>query len=505
MAEQEHVLTLFARFSHDPDATAVLADDAASTYGELDVEARRFAARLLGGGVVPGDRVAVLAAPSARVISCVLGAHRAAAVCVPINTRYRDRELAHILADSDPAAVIVDDDPDRTAMLDRVAPGLRRIGLDDRDLPAPAAGPPLPDDDDTALIIYTSGTTGPSKGAELSYRAVVSNMLALAGVWNWTAQDRLVLALPLYHVHGLCLGIHGAFVRGMSIVLQRSFDPQAVVAAFRDRNASVFMGVPTMYRRLLQHLADNPKDCEALARGRLFTAGSAALPAADFAAFERLTGHRIAERYGMTETLITLANPCDGERRPGSVGVPVPGVEARVVDEVGRAVTDGALGELEVRGPGLMTGYFRNPEATGACWRDGWFRTGDVAVRDPDGYVRIVGRTSVDIVKTGGFRVSAREIEEVLETHPEVEEVAVVGCADERWGERIVAAVVRAEVDEPERDLGDALAKFVAERLADYKKPREVVVVGELPRNAMGKPQKHRIRQLLTTRATGGG
>lgn len=480
------------------------------TYAELDEAARRHAAGLRALGLARGARIAALAAPRAESVIALLAHYRAGLVHVPINTRYRETEVAHILADSQAAAVLTD--AAGVAVLDAVVrdhpelAAVPRIQLDaeaplrphDRSFAAISAatgdaGAPH-DDGDTALLIYTSGTTGRSKGVALSASAVITAMRNLTELWGWRADDVLVLALPLFHVHGLGIGVHGALLHGMTIELLPRFGAAAVIGAV-ERGGTIFMGVPTMYRMLLEHLDARPEDVAVLARARLFTAGSAALPVADFERFEALTGHRILERYGMSETLITLSNPADGERRPGSVGLPVPGFEVRIVDEAGQSCAPGVPGEIWVRGVGLMSGYWNQPEATQAAFRDGWLMTGDVATRDPDGYVRILGRRSVDIIKSGGFKISAREIEEALAEHPAVAEVAVVGLADPTWGQKIAAAVVPV----PGHRLADRrmhlalfreLVRHASERLADYKKPRVLAVIAELPRNALGKVQK---------------
>jgi acyl-CoA synthetase (AMP-forming)/AMP-acid ligase II len=488
------------------------------TYAELDERARRHAAGLRALGLGRGDRIAVLAAPRAETVIALLAHYHAGLIHVPINTRYRETEVAHILVDSQAAAILTD--AAGVEVLDAVVrdhPELEavpRIQLDaeapmhplDRSFDAvsaaalgqPSAGAPH-EDQDTALLIYTSGTTGRSKGVALSMSAVVAAMRNLTELWGWRADDVLVLALPLFHVHGLGIGVHGALLHGMTVELVPRFSAAAVIGAV-ERGGTIFMGVPTMYRMLLDHLETRPEDAAALARARLFTAGSAALPVADFERFEALTGHRILERYGMSETMLTLSNPADGERRPGSVGLPVPGFEVRIVDEDGHDCAPGVPGELWVRGVGLMSEYWKQPEATQAAFRDGWFMTGDVVTRDPDGYVRILGRRSVDIIKSGGFKISAREIEEVLAEHPAVAEVAVVGLADPTWGQRIAAAVLPV----PGHQLADRrmqlalfreLVRFASARLADYKKPRVLAVVTELPRNALGKIQK---AQLVT-------
>lgn len=417
----------------------------------------------------------------------MLGAYAIGAIWVPINTRYRAGEVGHILEDAQPRLLLCDPS---------LQDALPEHAIAQRDLcaPPPAAAEieALPDDA-PAMLIYTSGTMGRSKGATLSHAAVVEGIEALTGLWGWTDADVLSLQLPLFHVHGLCIGVHGGLLAGMQLRVHPKFAADAVVGDIRDHGATVFMGVPTMYTRLLEHLRARPEDGAALARARLFTAGSAALPAADLEAFEGFTGHRILERYGMSETLITFSNPLDGERRPGSVGREVPGVRARVVDDGGQPIAAGEVGELQVQTPAMMSGYWNNPEATAASFDGPWFRTGDVVERDTDGYVRIVGRKSVDIIKSGGFKISAREIEEALLLHPAVAEAAVVGLPDPTWGERIEAAVVLRTPAEP-----DALIEHAAASLADYKKPRVVHVVDALPRNALGKLQKVALKRQLT-------
>jgi acyl-CoA synthetase (AMP-forming)/AMP-acid ligase II len=479
------------------DREALRIEDGRSyTFGELDRRAAGFA-HTLSEHAAAGDRVGILAEPSVDVVVALLGCYRAGCIAVPINTRYREQEIGHILRDSG-ATILVHDPHDAlratgpTAVTRQIQTGaeLEAASADTEPRSLPITGK------HGALIIYTSGTTGKSKGVLLTFEAVVDNMRALTGLWQWAESDVLSLSLPLFHVHGLCIGIHGAILNSMPVLLHRRFDPAAVVADFSDRGATVFMGVPTMYARLLAHMDEHPEAADALGRGRLFTSGSAALPARHMERFEALTGHRILERYGMSETLITLSNPHDGERRPGSVGLPVPGCTIRIVDERGREVT-GEPGEILVESNGMMAGYWNQPEATAASFAGDFFRTGDIAVREPDGYVRIVGRKSVDIIKSGGFKISAREIEDVLREHPDVVDAAVVGIPDETWGERIVAAVVTSGglCDRP--DAEQSLADHVAGALADYKKPRQVKLVDDLPRNALGKVQKHRLRALF--------
>lgn len=461
------------------------------SFDELDRAAIAWAASLRDQGVKPGDRVAALAPSSPDLIAAMLGTYRCGAIWTPINTRYREAEIGHILEDCAPQVILVDE-----ALRDRVAQTANVQTLRPPELSSDTSGAPqVLSDTAGALLIYTSGTTGRSKGALLSHAAVLDGIGALTHAWGWTADDVLSLQLPLFHVHGLCIGVHGALLAGMSVRLHAKFSAASVVADVRQ-GATVFMGVPTMYTRLLEHLDEHPHDGEVLGQARLFTAGSAALPAADLEAYARHTGHRIVERYGMSETLITFTNPLDAERRAGSVGLEVPGVRARVVDEAGREVEAGARGELHVQTPAMMSEYWRNESATRAAFDGPWFRTGDVVSRDADGYVRIVGRMSVDIIKSGGFKISAREIEEALLEHSAVLEVAVVGMPDATWGERIEAAVVLAERLD---DVSATLGAHVAERLADYKRPRVVHVVDALPRNALGKLQKVVLKRSLQT------
>ena len=452
-------------------------------WTDLERWSTRWMRVLATRGIQRGARVAVQATTSLELVAALVAHHRAGVIHVPINTRYKEREVAHIMEDSG-ATVLIDDAAlaeMHTADADRVSP------LEDVDA----------HDEDTALLIYTSGTTGKSKGVELPFRAIARGIGALTGLWRWTRHDRLALALPLFHVHGLCIGVHGTLLHGMSSELQTRFEPSEVVGAF-ERGATIFMGVPTMYARLLRYLDEHPERATPLRGGRLFTSGSAALPAADHERFRAHTDHSILERYGMSETLLTLSNPYEGERRPGSVGFAVPGTEVRVVDEHFQDVRAGEQGEIVVRGPSVMTGYFGNPSATEAAFRDGWFLTGDAATRDRDGYLRISGRKSVDILKSGGFKISAREIEEVILEHPQVAEAAVVGLPDSEWGQRIAAVVVAVSPD-ASQGLDDAVARWCEARLAGFKKPREVTLWDALPRNALGKLQKHRIvRQLAS-------
>ena len=477
-----------------PEHPVLIGEDETLDAATLDAQSRQWSARLRAQGLRRGERVAVLVGSYPRAVAVMLGILRAGLVHVPINPRYRAAELSHVIDDSG-AAMLLCDQALADERLEPLPDHVARWGIDEgKALPClPQAAPsddeqPL-QDTETAVLVYTSGTTGRSKGVRLSLHGIVGNIGALTGHWRFCEGDVLSLALPLFHVHGLCIGIYGALLHGMSVRLHSRFDPAAIVEDFRQ-SATVFMGVPTMYGRLLEYLDDHPEAGPILGRARLFTAGSAALRPAVLERFETHTGHRILERYGMSETLLTLTNPYEGERRPGAVGFPVPGCEVKVVDEEGHELPRGQIGELWVRGEFLMQGYWNQPELSAAAFTDGWFRTGDVVKADPDGYLRIVGRRSVDIIKSGGFKIAAPEIEEALRQHPAVSDAAVLGVPDHRWGERIAAAtVLRADATaEPE-----ALIAWVGEHLADYKKPRQLVFIDDLPRNALGKVQKARL------------
>ncbi len=470
---------------------------ASTSDREIVSAADAYRADLAAQSIGPGDRVVVFADTHPDLIVALVGHLRAGVVHVPVNTRYAARELEHVLTDAQPSLVLTD--ALHADLVRSVAPEmpLCQIGgespLVSRRL-APTSGLPLrrPRRDDPALMIYTSGTTGPSKGVVLSIGAVVGNMAALTRLWGWTGEDRLVLALPLFHVHGLCIGLIGALLNEVEIELLPSFGPVGVVDGIAS-GGTIFMAVPTMYVRIVDHLQTHPEAAATLRTARLFTSGSAPLSPDVFERFAALTGHQIVERYGMSETLITLANRIEGPRRPGVVGRPVPGIEVRVVDEAGRELSLPAQGELEVRGTGVMTEYWGRPEATREQFHDGWFRTGDVVSVDDSGDFRILGRKSVDFIKTGGFKVSAREIEDVLREHPDVRDAAVVGREDAEWGQAIIAVIVPVSPPRDRHALEQELVDWTAERLAGFKKPREVIFVDALPQNALGKVQKHRL------------
>ncbi|MFI1012834.1 acyl-CoA synthetase [Streptomyces sp. NPDC020965] len=467
---------LFPALRAESDRAALRFGERALTYGELAGAAGSLAVRIGGA-----SRVALWATPTLETAVGVVAALLAGVPVVPLNPRTGERELAHIVADSAPVAVLAgpgDELPDALAALERV------------DIPVTGAAGPLPDDPGPlapALVVYTSGTTGPPKGAVLPRLAVATTLDALEDAWEWTASDVLVHALPLFHVHGLILGILGPLRRGGEVRHLGKFSVEGVARELAGGGTMLF-GVPTMYHRLAEALATDPELTKALAGARLLVSGSAALPVHDHERIEAATGRRVIERYGMTETLMNTSVRVDAEPRPGSVGVPLRGVELRLIDEDGSAITayDGeSIGEIQVRGDHLFTEYLNRPDATAAAFDGDWFRTGDMAVRDGDGSVRIVGRKATDLIKSGGYKIGAGEIENALLDHPGVREAAVTGEPDPDLGERVVAWIVPVDAGDPPSEA--ELADHVAAQLAPHKRPRAVRFLDALPRNDMGK------------------
>jgi len=461
----------------DPtDADAIVFGDRRLTYRELAGTAAAIAKRLGGG------RVAVWATPTIETCAAVVGALAAGVAVVPINPKVGERELAHILADSAPASVL-------TAPGVELPGGLAELERLDVDLSVRSEGlPPEADEEAPAFIVYTSGTTGPPKGVVMPRRAIASNLDALAAAWEWTAADVVTHALPIFHVHGLVVGVLGPLRRGGAVHHLGKFS-SAVAAAELAGPATMMFGVPTMYHRLAADVEADPELAKQVAQARLLVSGSAALPATCHSRISKATGQQIVERYGMTETLMNCSVRAWGERRPGTVGTPVDGVSVRLVDDAGEVVSasdDATIGEIEVRGPNLFLEYLNRPDATAEAMHDGWFRTGDMATRAADGYIRIVGRRATDIIKSGGFKIGAGEIENALLEHPGVVEVAVAGRPDDDLGERIVAWVVAAEVV----PTAEELIEHVARLLTPHKRPRAVHFVDSLPRNELGKVTK---------------
>ena len=447
------------------------------TFGDIDARSNRMANALAAQGFERGDRLAVYLANSLDFIDLFLACVKLGVIFVPVNILYRERELSHILGDAEPKLFITE----------KELPALR----------AEAAGhaaelPETPlDGESPAALVYTSGTTGVSKGAILTHNNFAVNAANLLDAWRITTADRFLLALPLFHVHALGNGLHCWLFSGCRMRLLERFEHEKAAAEFLDFRPTLFFGVPTMYVRLLDLPPERAREIGRVMR--LFVSGSAPLPAQVLEDFRKLFGHTILERYGMTETIMNISNPYDGERRPGSVGFPLPGVQARIVrqggDSEARDVPDGETGELLLKGPNVFPGYWRRDDATRAAFVDGWFKTGDIAQRSPDGYYTLCGRRS-DLIISGGFNIYPREIEEFLMEQPEVAEAAVAAAPDRVRGEVPVAYIV------PRGDLRgtcdtNTLEARCRENFASFKIPRRFIVVEKLPRNALGKVQKH--------------
>jgi len=478
--------------AHPPDAIAVVdTDGTRKSYGQLAQNASAAAGALRARGVGAGRTVVFLVEPGARYVETLVAIWRAGGIAVPLSPLHAAPELAHVVQDAAPVVRIAS-----AALASRLdgLPGPGVVPVEDL-TSFGSPGDPLPPLDATAdaLMLYTSGTTGRPKGVRLTHAALAATVASLEEAWRWRRDDRLLHVLPLHHTHGLVVALLGALWAGAETRFM-AFDAAALWTALAD--ASVFMAVPTIYAKLMQaYAAADPETrarwAAAARRLRLATSGSASLPASLLEAFRDATGQTILERYGMTEIGMALSNPYDGPRVPGAVGRELPGVSVDIVDEAGRPTAAGEPGELRVRTPQMFSAYHGDAAATAASFdEEGRFRTGDTGTRDADGVIRLLGRTSIDIIKSGGYKLSALEIEAVLLEHPAVAEVAVTGEPDPTWGERVTAWVVARG---PAPTLAD-LQTFARERLAPYKLPRALEVVAELPRNAMGKVQKQRLR-----------
>ncbi|MBP6016511.1 MAG: AMP-binding protein [Candidatus Promineofilum sp.] len=492
-----------------PDKTALEFIDGgratAVTYGQLELGIQLTMAHLRARGVEPGDRVALQLPKCLPFILLHLATMRLGAISLPLNAGYPPHELSYFLRDAE-AGLFYTDAAAQESLLPALAelPALREtVFLDlssstqfdsliaDCD-PNDAAAIGPPDADTTCLMIYTSGTTGRPKGAELTHRNLTANLDALREAWGWREDDVLLHVLPIFHVHGLIVALHGALHVGATTVLLSRFDPVRTLQTLCDRRCTLLMAVPAIHRRLVNapHAAGYD-----LSHVRLITSGSDRLPDDLFLGFRETFGHVLLERYGMSETGMLISNPLQGERRVGSVGRPLPGVAVRIVHpETEEPLADGEVGAVQVRGANVFKGYWRQPEKTAAAFTpDGWFRTGDLGLREPDGYITLKGR-SRDLIISGGYNIYPPEVELALAEHPAVAAVAVIGCPDEEWGE-IVTAVI---VPRPGMTLTpEAIMTYCRGYLINYKIPRRVIVVDDLPRNALGKVQKAMLRQEL--------
>jgi malonyl-CoA/methylmalonyl-CoA synthetase len=483
-------VSLFPRLASPDARLALQVDDRSLDYASLARAVSAHVAQLHELGVDRGARVAIWARSDLSTLVALVGNTLAGVVSVPLAPKLGARELVHVLTDAEPAVVLASD------VTAQSTPALPIRALETMHESEPALIRAL--DDAPVLLLYTSGTTGAPKGVELSARGIAANLDALADAWAWTEADDVVHALPLFHVHGLVLGLFGALRMGGALRHVSRFEPTAVGAQLAASPRAVLFAVPTMIHRLIDAAETDVTIANALAGARLVVSGSAGLPTREHRRFEAITGRGIVERYGLTETLIVCGVRADEGARPGYVGRPLSGVEVRLVDDAGSEIDandDATIGEVLVRGPSVLAGYLHRPDANAEVFdAEGFFRTGDLATRAADGALRIVGRKSTDLIKCGGFKIGAGEIEAVLLEQQGVREVAVVGMPDEDLGERIVAFVV---ADPSVARDADALIAAVARELAVHKRPREIRFVDDLPRNAMGKVQKAKLRAPL--------
>ena len=452
------------------------------TFGELDVRSNRMARLLTSRGFTKGDRLGFYLSNRVEFIDLFLACVKIGVIVVPINVLYREREISHILSDAEPKAVVTTADlaqfiPEGTVTWNIVELSLSAQEQDDAAVRIALEG------DDPVAIVYTSGTTGKSKGAVLTHNNFASNMTSLTTCWRITSEDRYLAVLPLFHVHGLGNGIHVWLASGCKMRLIERFEIAKAQALFESFQPTLFFGVPTIYVRLLELSDETAKRIGE--KIRLFVSGSAPLPAQILEAFYAKFGHTILERYGMSETLMNISNPYEGERRAGAVGFPLPGISVRILNSEMKPVNDGEIGEVWVKGPNLCAGYWRRPDATAESFVDGWFRTGDLGERASDGYYTLRGRRT-ELIISGGFNIYPREIEDVLLEQPGIREVVVCGVPDARRGELPVAYIVADEnFDEA------AVVEACRQSLASFKQPRAFVKVESLPRTALGKVQKH--------------
>ena len=494
-------LPIVARALSHANHTAIVAAEGAFTYRDLLDASSRVAACLLDGRTDLAEaRVAFLAPSGWHYVAAQWGIWRAGGVAVPLATSHPPAELDYVIRDSEAEIVVAHADFTETV---RGLAAVKTACLIETQqaLNHPAHAAPRTgvgaDEGRRAMMVYTSGTTGKPKGVVTTHANLRAQVTSLITAWEWTANDAVLLVLPLHHVHGIVNVLSCALWAGARCEMLAKFDANRVWSRLASGELTLFMAVPTIYNKLIAAWEQAPAEQQrawsaGVARLRLMVSGSAALPVQTLERWKTISGHTLLERYGMTEIGMALSNPVRGKRRPGFVGTPMPGVEVRLVDEQGLAVAAGTPGEVEVRGANVFLEYWRRPDATAAAFRDGWFRTGDMAILE-DGAYRLLGRTSVDIIKSGGYKISALEIEEVLRTHPAVAECAVVGIEDAEWGEKICVAV---ELRGAELTLAD-LQAWAKEHLAPYKLPRALRCVAALPRNAMGKVTKSDVAALF--------
>jgi malonyl-CoA/methylmalonyl-CoA synthetase len=475
------------------------------TYAELDEQVNHAAEYLQSLGVQVGDRIAIQLSKCLEFILIHLGTIRLGAISLPLNLAYPPDELKYFLEDSGAKIFFaLESNREKVQSILPTLPDLKEaIFLDptrpenfnsliNSDQLLLISDSLVSNLSDTAVIIYTSGTTGRPKGAEITHGNLISNLQALHEAWGWQADDVLLHVLPIFHVHGLFVALHGALHAGATTLLMREFNAQKTLELLSSGQCTVFMAVPTIHTRLL---ATPNADQFNLSSVRLITSGSDRLPDEVFTGYQKTFGYTLLERYGMTETGMNCSNPLLGERRVGSVGLPLPGVEVRIVNsETEQPLAIGEIGDVQLRGPNIFKGYWRQPDKTSASFSaDAWFKTGDLGYLEADGYLTLCGR-SKDLIISGGLNIYPPEVERVLMEHPAVNACAVIGCPDLEWGEKVTAVVV---LNKSESVTGEELIHFCREKLAPYKSPKSIVFKDDLPRNAMGKVQKAELRKVI--------
>lgn len=494
-----NMLTLFKKIEKYKERKAVRSAGNTFSYSEVEVGAKAIAAHLLGDQEdLKEARVAFMIPGSEKYIQTLWGVWMAGGIAVPLNEQYPIPSLAYILEDTGAKILIVADEllplleslaNDNTFTLIPFSTLIQKSASQEIELPEISL-------DRSAMILYTSGTTSKPKGVLTTHATIESQIQTLVQAWAWEETDHILCVLPLHHVHGLINVCCCALWSGACVEFLPRFSPKAVFERFSQGEINLFMAVPTIYYKLIAYFEELPQEekiqlSAVLERFRLMVSGSAALPISVLKKWRKISGHTLLERYGMTEIGMAISNPYDGERRPGHIGQALPGVELRLVDEQDLVVQIGEQGEIQVKGPNVFKAYWNKPEATAAAFTDdGWFRTGDVAVL-ADGYYRILGRKAIDIIKSGGYKISALEIEEILRGHPAIADCAIIGIPNEEWGEVIAAAIVRTKIE-----LSfDRLDDWLKQSIPAYKVPRRYVVLEDLPKNVLGKVMKSEVRK----------
>lgn len=486
-------------FKNNSDKICIDYYDEKISFSDLDKKSNKVANALIKLGVKKGDRVAQYLCNSMELIYFFLGALKVGCVVVPINTSYKEMEVEHILSNSGSRIILTDNDrlkvlencKNLTKITNIISVESNEKYQNFEELIQNSSENKIDitvKDDDGAIIFYTSGTTGKSKGAYLTHLNVESNLKALKQTWKWIEKDKLLLSLPLYHIHGLGVAFCGSMYNGNSILYRKKFKSEEILPLIQEHKCTLFMGVPTMYIKILETKDKEKYDISSM---RLFVSGSAPLSSETFKEFKDIFGHKILERAGMSETMMNFSNPYDRERKPGTVGFPLPGVEARIVDKEFHDVMQGQEGEILLKGPNVLKEYWNFPGLNGQAFKDGWFRTGDIGRIDKENYFSFVGRLK-DMIISGGLNIYPREVEEVIDQYPTVEESAVVGVTDRVFGEAVKAFVV---LRDNKRTSEEEIISFCKKKIASYKKPKYVEFLKELPRTSTGKVTKNVLKE----------